>query len=687
MDEIISSPPNIRKRSREPESPEQKLLNLKGSQFMMPTPPDTENERSSNASPRDSAQQDAQGRAASPALSTSTTLSSVIDVASTNGEPQSSNLTASSTGPAPTSASSAPPPAKRRKLTPSEKLEQAQLKEAKARERAEKKAQAEAEKIKKEAEKEDKKAQVEEDKARKAEEKRIKDEEKRAKAEEKETKKREKELEEAKKQEEKLAKERKQMRLGAFFGSKPNTPAKRNSDGEENTIRSRRKSLSLEPFEAVADQIRSSASPIKQSPGPMSTKKPKLSDYRETFLPFEAPMHSRVATIARDQQADQDQFDHELKDPLIQEKYDLGLVASYANLDSYFGELRQAARGRRGHPNIRKIVEKAQGTSREPIDLTEESSKESPDAILRKVDTKYLHFNEDVRPAYCGTYTKITSPGTTRRTMRNPFVRTRPDTDYDYDSEAEWEEPEEGEDLGSDDDDEADSNADGDEMDDFLDDEHDKAKSKRKIVTAELIPESTGLCFANERGRVLRVDGTPVVKQPSVMDGMRMGFLLPGFAGITIDPFSTSYWETPTVAPVAPSASGAIGAQSTSSTAMAPPRKPLEPRLNFNSTAESAAFALVGAAEGEKGPITSTAALTPAAKRGRKPQPKTLSKEDLDELKDAVVGSPLGKLELHKGLKARFPKLTNDAIKENLNSLFAQKGSGKDKTWVYIGDL
>ena len=64
-------------------------------------------------------------------------------------------------------------PAKRRKLTPSEKIEQQRAKEAKAAEKAEQK-------------------------ARKDEEKRVKDEEKRLKAEEREAKRREKDLAEGK---------------------------------------------------------------------------------------------------------------------------------------------------------------------------------------------------------------------------------------------------------------------------------------------------------------------------------------------------------------------------------------------------------------------------------------------------------------------------------------------------------
>ena len=63
------------------------------------------------------------------------------------------------------------PPAKRRKLTPSEKAEKERTKEAKAAEKAEQK-------------------------VRRDEEKRVKDEEKRLKAEEREAKRREKDLEE-----------------------------------------------------------------------------------------------------------------------------------------------------------------------------------------------------------------------------------------------------------------------------------------------------------------------------------------------------------------------------------------------------------------------------------------------------------------------------------------------------------
>lgn len=187
MDDVVSSPPetNIRKRSApEEDHPDcQKPLNLKGNQFIMPTPPDTE--ESSTASPDASINNDEKERAASPAPSS--VLSSVMEVMPSHTDaPASSSATAvpgSSTAKAANSTSG--PPAKRRKLTPSDKLEAAQAKEAKAREKAEQKALKEEEKARKDEEK----ARKEEEKAKlqvlKDEDKRLKDEEKRQKAEEK----------------------------------------------------------------------------------------------------------------------------------------------------------------------------------------------------------------------------------------------------------------------------------------------------------------------------------------------------------------------------------------------------------------------------------------------------------------------------------------------------------------------
>lgn len=638
MDDIVSSPPlpNLRKRSAPDEtSLEKKPLNLKGTQFMMPTPPDTE--ESSNASPTATAGHE-EGGAASPAPSSSA-LSSVQETLS---EVLGTSNTVNATSSAPARATpSGQPPQKRRKLTPGEKLEQQRMKEAKAAEKAEQKARREEEKVRKE-----------EEKRVKDEEKRVKDEEKRRKAEEKEAKKREKEIEEERKSQDKLKKERSQMRLGAFF-QKPATPSKSpmpNDDTEDAAIRARRRSLSLETFDSVADQIRA-ASPTKGTPQPAEKKtplRPAVSDYRRYFLPFEAQTHTTIAALRHADRPSEDvdlaqaRFDTQIQDPSLQEKYDLGLADSYASVESLFAAQRELQRGLQ-FPSARQVVEQINGySSTQPIDLTDESPPDNPMTLLQTLPQRYLHFAEDVRPPYYGTYSKQRSPRFSRRLSRNPFARERKDTEYDYDSEAEWEEPEEGEDILDNEDDDAESTGDADEMDGFLDDEHDELKNKRKLITGDLVPVSTGLCWENDKGRIQpsveRDDGA------SDMKGMRLGFLLPSFTGKSIDPFSTSYWEPEIMPPPGVPVKEVFG----SATQLA--RQPLKERSN---SSQNATVELVGAAEGQKGPINSVTATQSGEKRGRKPSPKTLSKEDLDEFKDAVVGSQLGKLELCKGLKAR----------------------------------
>lgn len=647
MEDIISSPAlpiaNPRKRpSPDDDSPLKKPLNLTGTQFMMPTPPDTD--QSSNASP--TCNNPSSARQASPAPSSSA-LSSV-DIASNNPVEQTAGATGVTAGTAATS-QSGPPPRKRRKLTPAEKEQQQKEKEAKA-----------AEKAMKDAEKAVKDAEKAEQKAKKDEEKRIKDEEKRKKAEEREAKKREKELEEERKQQAKDKKNRSQMRLGAFFQG-PATPVKNpvTSEGGVNSATARRRSLSLEPFEAAAHQIRRSVSPSKTSvPSRPESKattpaKAAVSDYDRYFLPFQLQSHCFMPPLSMldDPAAAQGAFDYCVNDPSLREKYDLGLVDSYASLEQQFSRERQSSRGLQ-MPRMRALVDQIQGTLQQPIDLTTDNEPQNPMDALQSVPLRYLEFHEDVRPAYFGTYTKIRSPRATRKLSKNPFSRTRIDTDYDYDSEAEWEEPEEGEELLDEEEDEAESVGDAHEMDEFLDDEDDAMKSKRKLVTGDLLPTSTGLCWEDESGtiRPSTEGGNPA----QAMVGMRIGVLLPGFTGNTIDPFSTAYWDVE--ANPAPSSMPAAAQQAThslipSDELMPPPsRAPLQPRPNNNSTLD---HILVGASEGMKGPINSAVA-THGSKPGRKPAPKSLSKEDLDEFKEAVVGSQLSKADLLKGLKARL---------------------------------
>lgn len=392
--------------------------------------------------------------------------------------------------------------------------------------------------------------------------------------------------------------------------------------------------MSLEPHDAIAERIKVNASPARRAPSPSSQKKPTaISDYHRTFLPFMLPTNSTLAPMPQPSGAAQDLFDHELTDPSLREKYDLGLVDSYAGIDHYF----TAEPGiMRGEPirSIKEIVGVIDGTVKQPIDLTGANDGVTALDHLRRASIRHIEFQQDVRPAYYGTYTKISSPRKLYKCQRNPFLRARPDTDYDNDSEAEWEEPEEGdEEILSEAEDEADSQGDVNEIDDFLDDEEDTAKNRRKVATCELVPESTGLCWENEAHRMCVVDSIESDDRPLAMDGMRLGMLLPGLTHI--DPFSATYWQTSSTHPVGGS--------------MPPPRAPLQPRLNLSENG------LIGAVQGHRGPITTVAASqNQGAKRGPKPAPRTLSKEDLAEFKEAVVDSPLGKLDLQKALKARY---------------------------------
>lgn len=69
---------------------------------------------------------------------------------------------------------------------------------------------------------------------------------------------------------------------------------------------------------------------------------------------------------------------------------------------------------------------------------------------------KLLQFNDNVRPAYYGTFTKQSRIINGRR----PFAQDVDKLDYDVDSEAEWEPEGEGEDIHSGDEDEDDPNTD-----------------------------------------------------------------------------------------------------------------------------------------------------------------------------------------------------------------------------------
>jgi len=116
---------------------------------------------------------------------------------------------------------------------------------------------------------------------------------------------------------------------------------------------------------------------------------------------------------------------------------------------------------------------------------------------IRSITVKYLHFNEDVRPPYCGTWSKELSEENAYSVARNPCARLIQEINYDYDSEAEWTEPEEGEDVDSDGEDDVDMEVGADDMDGFLDNEDDSPN--RGLIPKEEV-KWAGVLFEDAAG-------------------------------------------------------------------------------------------------------------------------------------------------------------------------------------------
>lgn len=532
---------------------------------------------------------------------------------------------------------SAQPPQKRRKLTVVEKDRQRAQKEQRMREK-------------------------EEQRVKREEEKQAKDEEKRRKKEEKEIKDREKELEKQrrehekqKKEEEKIRekekKERAQPKLASFF-MKPKTPI----IGSHSPSRSmgdhdmgRRKSLSVEPGEQPV---------ALAQPTPKSRHQ---SDYERKFLPFQLPSHTTLAPFLNEPAATDDLVERILNSGVALDKP--------APASSFFTDRKSFSRGL-WQPNAREVMDSLNGSAAQPVDLTDESGQTyRPEDLLGSVTIRHLHFAEDVRPPYSGSYTKSLSPRITAKLRRKPFSKIRQDTNYDYDSEAEWDEPEEGEDILSDGEDDEESIGAPDEMEDFLDE--DEGGPRRRLITGDLKPVITGLCWDPSSTGSNQ-------ESPVDLDSMKLEFFL-DLTRPSIDPFSTAYW--PKEGARAPVSANQVLSDSKPPVMqlekgkIASPRPPLQPRLSINGAG------ILGASSGTKGPI-----MIDKSVKVVKPAAKPLDGEDLNEFREAVVGSNVPKTELLKALKKRFPKITNDTIKSTLNDRFEFSGTSRaEKTWTFAG--
>jgi chromatin assembly factor 1 subunit A len=622
----------------------------------------------------------------SPARSTTGSLTDIGTATSSNrGQspmlgvpPSSTNLTSPSPSAFAALNGNAPPPAKKAKLTFAEKEARRIEKEFKDQQKAEEKARKEAERAAHAEEKARKEAEKEAERKKKEEEREAKRAAQEAEKTAKEEKRRKKEEEKQKAEEEKRKKERSQMRLGNFF----NIPATARPRGASADSRGR-SSMSPAPSSALA-----AASPAASASTP---SKPAQTLYEKLFPDFFIQLNVTLAPFSRferDEEAVEsiqksiDGYIHGSRSPGTQRFFDA---------QSLFHLSGVLPRGRGLMPVRDIMTEFHSGNASKPIDLTTDSQnsqiKRTGD-LLQKIPMKLLHFREDVRPPYRGTYTSRPVTGMIKL-ARNPMRRDLPNTDYDYDSEAEWQEDEDAEDLKSegDEDEEVDDDED---MDGFLDDENDEtANSRRLVLQGDLEPISTGLCWEDRKKR-----NTNVKMVPYRMEVILGKFLItcanylltyPDRSIKSIDPFSKAYWE-----PVP--------------TAMDPPRIPLNTMkttsANFNGPTTtsktvkpffSTATDVLKSSPSTLLPPQSTLPSNPSPGRpstkpakDQKPK-KLLGQDDMPAFCAAVQGSDLSKVGLIEVLKKKFPGRPAAAIKATLEAVAKREGVKEvDKRWKIV---
>ncbi|RFU25878.1 hypothetical protein B7463_g10462, partial [Scytalidium lignicola] len=497
-------------------------------------------------------------------------------------------------------------------------------------EKARKEAEKEKERKKREAEREEKRMANEKEKAAKEEKKRQREEEKRRKEEEKQ-----------RMEEEKRKKTGSQKTLGSFFNI---SSAPKQSAARERSPMSPAPSA---PALASAGQ-----SPAHPTPN----KAKEQSAYEKLFPDFFVQSNVRLAAMnrfGRDSEAlevmeaDLDGYLRGIE--LFEAPSRFDAVALF----NYMQEARKP-RGKALIP-VREIMTRHNGNASRPIDLTTESQTshiKSTTELLKRIPLKFLKFQEDVRPPYCGTYTSQPVSGIARL-ARNPLRRDLPNTNYDYDSEAEWVEDEDAEDLNSEGEEEEDLGDEGDDMDGFLDDENDEKPIRRCVPQGDLEPVSSGLCWEDDRGRNDNVQ----------MASYRMEFMLDPQIK-SIDPFSSEYWQKPSAKDPKP---------------MDPPRLPLQAMKSNNATPNKP-VKIFGLSDSLK----STTSKNSTAPTDDKPK-KLLPAQDLESFKREVQGSDLSKIGLIEVLTKKFPGRPKAAIKGTLESVAKRVGSREaEKRWVII---
>lgn len=413
------------------------------------------------------------------------------------------------------------------------------------------------------------------------------------------------------------------MRLGAFFGKpKPEATPPSTPEDVSDGASSRRSSIASIDMERPVLEVKKMGEPSNP-------------EYNRCFLPFFVPDNTDLAPVNRFKSG---------------RDVDFEVSADAAGTSFSFQDdfSRPTKRMKRTIP-IREIIYNMQATGLDVVEL----DGPAVDA-LGHASYKCLHFRENVRPPYQGTYTRPVTPRTARRISRRPFTRALPDTNYDYDSEAEWEPPaEDDEDLDQEDE-MSDAEDGAEEMDDFLDDVDDITRKKGPLSSME--PISSGLCWANEQ-----YEDHGLNLQQYHIDGLHDSTTFP------IDPFSSKHWDDA----YRPKA---VRQESTTS-AMQPPRQPLS-SLSPNTTP---VMKVEGTLDGKPLP-------TNTKKKVNNDKPTQLIDAGLmEDFKKAVSGSDLTKLGLIEILKKQFPQCSKDAIKDTLSAVAVRVGKTQtEKKWQLI---
>ncbi len=445
-----------------------------------------------------------------------------------------------------------------------------------------------------------------------------------------------------------------QMRLNAFF-IKPKTST---AEGSAKSMVAKTQEFCTGQASLAADTTLTSTNSAPPSPHKSLQKNPQT-DYERFFLPFSLPPKAVLAPHNAFM-VDPEKLAAARRhiDKLIARQY---VDKEPVTLECIQSILPQRVQQGLQTATVAEIVELVNTSADRPIDLTSKGSNkpQQPLELLAQVPMKYLCFPEDVRPPYYGTYTKRHNPSDERKLARNPVWRGLSDLNYDYDSEAEWEEPEEGEDLDSDGDEELDEDGDED-LDGFLDDDDDP-QVKRRLLSGDQEPVSTGLCWEDSQGVSRLNDGSGAIS--TEFRQFRMGFLLEPQPQ-SIHPFSTSYWKPD---PVSAPTTILTTKDSASTGLMNPPRLPLSAHaintlLNTLNTTQTASSG--------------------AAAKAVKPK-RMIPADQLGAFKVEVEGQDLTKIALVEALKKKFPKVPKDAITNTLTAVAKRVGpSEKEKRWM-----